>query len=249
MISIDKFKTLNEKTAIKKASIIVSSKIHDGRSVLDDYSTSLYKCLVGRNIVDKTTMESLIERVKNGENPILIAEYFKALSGLGDASWDYISPSSSPTRERVVRNCYLILDNIRSPYNVGAIFRSAESFGIKKIFLLGETASPKHPRAVRTSCGCDEIVPYEFIKIEDLSSHIEKGAFENIFSLECGGCDINDFDFPSSGCCVIGSEEFGVSAELLKLSKSIVSIPLYGLKGSLNVSVATGIALFKWFSP
>ena len=247
MISIDKFKTLTEKTAIKKASVIVSSKIHDGISVLDDYSIELYKCLVDMKVVKKDVMESLISRVKNGENPILIAEYFKALSGLGDVSWDYISPKHSPLRERSVKNCYLLLDNIRSPYNVGAIFRSAESFGIKKIFLLGATASPTHPRAVRTACGCDEIVPYEYIAIEDLSTVVEGEAFNNIFALECGGKDINSFEFPSSGCCIIGSEEFGVSEELLRLSKAIVSIPMYGLKGSLNVSVAAGIALFKWF--
>lgn len=247
MISIDKFKTLTEKTAIKKASVIVSSKIHDGISVLDDYSLKLYKCLVDRKIVKKDVMDSLIERVKKGENPVLIAEYFKALSGLGDVSWDYISPQHSPLRERIVKNCYLILDNIRSPYNVGAIFRSAESFGIKKIFLLGSTASPLHPRAVRTSCGSAEIVPYEYIHIENLASLVEQDAYKNIFALECGGKDINVFEFPVSGCCIIGSEEFGVSTELLKLSQDVVSIPMYGLKGSLNVSVAAGIALFKWF--
>ena len=97
MISIDKFKTLTEKTAIKKASVIVSSKIHDGISVLDDYSIELYKCLVDMKVVKKDVMESLISRVKNGENPILIAEYFKALSGLGDVSWDYIIAHAETT--------------------------------------------------------------------------------------------------------------------------------------------------------
>jgi TrmH family RNA methyltransferase len=72
------------------------------------------------------------------------------------------------------------------------------------------------------------------------------------FSLELGGTDLDSFDFPQKGACVIGSEEFGVSPALLSYcdrSLGRVSIPLSGTKGSLNVSVATGIMLYRWFTP
>lgn len=246
MISIDKFKTLKDKTALKKATVIISSKIHDGKSVLDDYSKAIYKHLYSNKIIDETLMKNLINRVENGENPLIIAEYFKGLSGLGDVNWDYINDKKTPLKSRVIMPHYLVLDNIRSPYNLGAIFRSAESFCIKKIFILGSESLPSHPRAIRTSCGTLDLVPYEFVTSEQLVKFLKDNPSIYPFSLECGGQSINTFNFPEEGICFIGNEEFGVSKEWLGLSRSIVSIPTFGLKGAINVSVASGILVSYW---
>lgn len=247
MISLEKFKALNEKTAIKKASVIVSSKIHDGKSTLDDYSLSMYEILKALPTVDSALLDSLIKRVQNGENPLLIAEYLKALSGLGDASWDYIKGIDSP-KSRIVNDFYLVLDNIRSPYNVGAIFRSAESFGVKKIYIIGSDGVLTHPRAVRTSAGTLTMVESEYVSEDEIVAIMENDKDAVPFALECGGEPLTKVNLPEKGYCIIGCEEFGVSKRLLSLSKHIVTITTGGLKGSLNVSVATGILLNSWYN-
>lgn len=247
MISLSKFKALNEKTAIKKASIIVSSKIHDGKSTLDDYSLSMYNILKSLPSVDAVLLDSLISRVQNGENPLLIAEYLKALSGLGDASWDYIKGIDSP-KARDVKDFCLVLDNIRSPYNVGAIFRSAESFGVKKIYIIGSDGILTHPRAIRTSAGTISAIESVYVSEDEIVSIIEKNEGAVPFALECGGESLQNVRLPEKGYCIIGSEEFGVSKRLLSISKHIVTINTGGLKGSLNVSVASGILLNAWYN-
>ena len=68
MIKIDKFKALKPSTALKKATVIISSKIHDGKSVLDDYSREVYKHLYSIGVVDPSIMDELIKRVEGGEN-------------------------------------------------------------------------------------------------------------------------------------------------------------------------------------
>lgn len=247
MISLSRLRSLTPKVAIKKASLIVSSKIHDGKSTTDDYCLSLYSILANLEEVDGALLFSLVERVKNGENPLLIAEYLKALSGLGDASFDYLKGHDS-TKKRDVRDFYLVLDHIRSPYNVGAIFRSAESFGVKKIYLLSDTDTLSHPRAVRTSAGTIDMVESEYVSDEAIKNIIKSDKEAVVFSLECGGESLSSFEFPQKGYCFIGGEEFGVSKQFLDISSHIVTINTGGLKGSLNVSVSTGILLNSWYN-
>jgi TrmH family RNA methyltransferase len=90
-----------------------------------------------------------------------------------------------------------------------------------------------------------EALPWEAVTVTTLASN----ASLPLFSLETGGVSLYDFQFPASGILVAGSEELGVSPaalDLCRASAGIVSIPGYGLKGSLNVGVALGIALAEW---
>ncbi|MDA3809570.1 MAG: TrmH family RNA methyltransferase [Spirochaetaceae bacterium] len=163
--------------------------------------------------------------------------------GAEPGDWDFEEDKNSERKERISGELNLFLDGIRSPFNVGSIFRSAESFGIKKIYLSEETASPEHNRAKRSSMGCTDIVPWTITTIDKLG-----GPF---FALELGGISLNDFTFPNEGTLIVGSEELGVSPDSLiaaDASLGRLSIRTGGIKGSLNVSVASGIALQKWFS-
>lgn len=141
----------------------------------------------------------------------------------------------------------IFLDDIRSPFNVGSIFRSSESFGVSKIILSQGTALPSHRRALRSSMGCTDIVPWE-VENADLRSLQEH---KNIFALELNGEPIDQFEFPDRGIAIIGSEELGVSPDCLKMADNSfgrVSIPLGGIKGSINVSVAFGILMYNWYN-
>lgn len=171
--------------------------------------------------------------------------YQRTLRLLGEsmADWDFTDTEGVlDEKARSIKPHHLFLDRVRSPFNVGSIFRSAESFCVDMLYLEKGTADPSADRAKRSARGATEVLPYRII--DSLTSL--PGPF---FALELGGEDISKFTFPKEGTCIIGSEETGVSPEALALADASfgrVSIPLYGAKGSLNVSVATGILLYMW---
>lgn len=172
-----------------------------------------------------------------------------AIIGTFPAEWDLvIAPHSNPTDENgIVKkrdffpNVCVYAEDIRSPFNIGSIFRSAEAMGAEKVYISPFCIDPNHPRAIRSGMGCIETLGWERKSLNDLPSDIP------IFALETGGTDINEFVFPKEGICIIGSEELGVSPEALrKADYGRVSIPMKGLKASLNVGVAFGILMQKW---
>ena len=170
--------------------------------------------------------------------------------GEDQADWDFVERASGvlDISQRYVSPHTVVIDRVRSPFNIGSLFRTADSFGVDEILLVAPATDPRHPRALRTARGCVDTVPWEELPIESLRERI---AGRPVFALELGGVDIRDFKFPEDGIAVVGSEELGVSPELLALADASlgrVSIPLAGTKGSLNVSVAAGILLHAWFS-
>lgn len=164
--------------------------------------------------------------------------------GISTADWDYsLSPRDGEARVEQRFPMTLFLEDLRSPFNVGSIFRSAEAFGVKNIILSPLTPGPEHLRVKRTAMGTDELLPWERGTLEDLDTR------ESVFALELGGQTLEDFEFPQKGICLLGTEELGLSPEALaRADQSLgrVSIPLYGKKASLNVAVATGILLEAW---
>ncbi|HOJ97948.1 MAG TPA: TrmH family RNA methyltransferase [Termitinemataceae bacterium] len=176
--------------------------------------------------------------------------------GVSVADWDFMDPEGNidVSKRRVFLGVHLYLDDVRSPFNIGSIFRTAESFGVEKIWLSPFCADPRHPRAVRSAMGCIEIVPWERLdSLEKKRNFFDECLRDRVslFALETGGTDLALFPFPQKGIMIIGSEELGVSPELLALadhSLGRVSIPTFGAKGSLNVAVATGITLQSWAS-
>lgn len=172
-----------------------------------------------------------------------------AIIGTFPAEWDLvIAPHASPTDENgVVRKreffpgMCVYAEDIRSPFNIGSIFRSAEAMGAEKVFISPHCIDPNQPRAIRSGMGCIETMGWEQLSLDELPADLP------VFALETGGTDINDFEFPEKGICIIGSEELGVSPEALaKATYGRVTIPMKGLKASLNVGVAFGILMQKW---
>jgi TrmH family RNA methyltransferase len=181
-------------------------------------------------------------RALNTARHILLAE-----TGRQTADWDFIDHSGrrDPGTRRSFPGMRVYLEDIRSPYNVGAMFRTAESFGAEKICLSPLCADPRHSRAARTAMGCVDLLPWE--RVENLTG-LGAGPF---FALETGGVPLPEFRFPAGAVLLAGSEELGLSPEALEVadgSLGRVTIPMYGVKGSLNVSVAFGIVMQAWAS-
>jgi TrmH family RNA methyltransferase len=180
-----------------------------------------------------------------------IHQFLLSVLGSEPSDWDFLDEEGAlDGGRRTVLPHILVLDRIRSPFNVGSVFRSADSFGIEEIWLVEGTADVDHPRCVKTARGCLETVPHRVMGEEALLARLEEQQLP-LFALELGGSDLAAFSFPRRGAAVIGSEEFGVSPGLLAYANDSlgrVSIRLGGTKGSLNVSVATGIMLWNWFA-
>jgi TrmH family RNA methyltransferase len=187
-----------------------------------------------------------LRRCLNTIHHLLMAE-----TGRYAADWDFTDTNGSldPRKRQIFTGMGVYLEDIRSPFNVGAMFRSAESFGVEKIFLSPLCADPEHPRAQRTAMGCTSVLPWERLETDSFTAADFGGA--PLFALETGGVPLEEFPFPSGGIMIAGSEELGVSpAALAAADASLgrVSIRTFGAKGSLNVSTAFGIAAQAWAS-
>jgi len=143
---------------------------------------------------------------------------------------------------------FLMLHNIRSMWNVGAMFRTADAAGIEKMILTGYTATPPRKEIEKTALGAEESVRWEYYAdpLDALAALKHEGV--KIFGLEISEGSrpysaVNTADFPI--CLVVGNEVEGIDQELLERCDEVLEIPQYGTKHSLNVAVAVGIALFE----
>ena len=147
---------------------------------------------------------------------------------------------------------YLILDNIRSQYNVGAIFRTADAAGVAKLFLVGYTPAPIDrfgrpvPELEKTSLGATKSVLWE--SVVDTLTLVKRLQAEGVtvVAVELTPTSVSLYDFvvPQNVAYIMGNEIEGVSPEVLAAVDVVVEIPMAGIKESLNVSVATGIILY-----
>lgn len=143
----------------------------------------------------------------------------------------------------------LCLDNLRSAYNVGSIFRTADAFGANQIILCGLTPTPLNPKLQKTALGSCQSVPWEhhcetLALLKTLKSTTPLIAFEICNQ----ALPLYTFQFPQSSCLIFGHEVRGVASPILKLCDAVVYIPQLGVKESLNVASAAAIALYEYRS-
>lgn len=141
----------------------------------------------------------------------------------------------------------LILDNIRSLFNVGAIFRIADGAGVNKIYLGGITGKPPEEKIRKVALGAEKSVAWEHHwQIWRIVDKLKKQGFQ-IVALEQTPKSIVYTKFKPKFplALIIGNEKSGVSPSLLKRVDKIIELPMHGIKESLNVSVAVGIAVYE----
>lgn len=143
---------------------------------------------------------------------------------------------------------YVLLNSIRSTYNVGSIFRTSDGAMIEKLYLCGYTPHPPKKEILKTALGSTESVNWEYIK--DPKEVILKFKTEGIkiCALELTDNSVPYYsvqaeDFPL--CVLVGNEITGVSQDLIDLCDFSIDIPQYGIKQSLNVAVAYGVTIFE----
>jgi 23S rRNA (guanosine2251-2'-O)-methyltransferase len=159
------------------------------------------------------------------------------------------------TRKKVL---YIIAHNIRSAHNVGAIFRTADGAGVKKIFLTGYTPSPydskknrfltqAHRRLSKTALGAEKKIIWESKKnIGFVMARLAKEKFQIIaLEKEDQATDFKKFKPCFPAALILGNEVRGIDRKVLKKCDAVISIPMRGKKESLNVTVAAGIAVYE----
>jgi 23S rRNA (guanosine2251-2'-O)-methyltransferase len=143
----------------------------------------------------------------------------------------------------------VMLDNIRSIYNVGSFFRTADGAGVKHVHLCGTTPTPKNPRLAKTALGAQESVPWTYYRNGLAAARSLKDKGMRLWALE-GGDESQPLpealkNLPGTPIVlVVGNEISGVDPGILDICDKIFSIPMNGIKTSLNAAVSFGIAIY-----
>jgi tRNA G18 (ribose-2'-O)-methylase SpoU len=141
----------------------------------------------------------------------------------------------------------VLLDNVRSMYNVGSFFRTADGIGLEKLYLSGITAYPPKNAISKTALGAEETVSWEhgWDALETITGL--RGRGYEIAAIETSLHSVDLFDWrPNYPVCVVfGHEVDGVRPEVLKMADTHVRIPMLGQKHSLNVATAGGVVLYE----
>lgn len=142
----------------------------------------------------------------------------------------------------------IILENIRSLHNVGSILRTADGAGWDKVYLTGYTGCPPDRRIEKVSLGAEEFLDWEHDPDPAHCVETLKKAGFNVLALEQTSQSVNLLEYQNTNeklALVLGNEVEGVTPELLTLCDQHVEIPMHGQKGSLNVSIAAGVAMYQ----
>ena len=141
----------------------------------------------------------------------------------------------------------LIVDNLRSVFNVGSLFRIAECLGISEIILCGISPGPEHPNMAKTALGTTERIAWRHIdQTKDAILQLKDMGYK-IYALETAepSASVYESSFDLPIALVVGNEALGIDPQILKICDAIVHLPVLGWKNSLNVSVAAAITLYQ----
>ena len=147
------------------------------------------------------------------------------------------------------RPIVVILDHVRSLYNVGSVFRSSDAFRVEAVYLCGITARPPHPEIHKTALGAEESVSWEYFdRTEDAVRRVKELGYKVLAIEQCEGSTmLQDFrrQPDESLAIILGNEVKGVGQDVVDMCDGCIEIPQWGTKHSLNVSVAAGIVLWQ----
>ena len=153
------------------------------------------------------------------------------------------------------KECVLVIDTIRSAHNTGSMFRTADGAGVSRIILTGYTPAPiekgkARPDIAKVALGAEISILWEKVDtaVEALSKLKKEGYAILVLEKMEGSQPLFEYESPKKFALFVGNEVDGVPQEVLNLCDAILEIPMRGVKESLNVSVAAGVALYALLS-
>jgi len=145
----------------------------------------------------------------------------------------------------------VVLDNVRSAYNVGSVFRTCDAFAIEGIYLCGITAQPPNRELMKTSLGSTDSIPWKYFKSNEEAVRDLKSSGHQIVLIEQTDESISlEQFFPEKEkkyALIFGNEVEGIADVILPLAEIALEIPQFGTKHSFNISVSAGIVLWNFF--
>lgn len=157
---------------------------------------------------------------------------------------------SSYNKKEQENEVHLILDNLRSSFNVGSLFRSAEAFGVTRVHLCGYTATPENSKTAKAALGAEEWVKWSYWEntLQCLDTLSKDGLSIYAFETCEGSTDINLVKPTFPAAILLGNERYGLASPALNRAHHLINVPLSGRKNSLNVSVCGAIAMQRFLS-
>ncbi len=185
----------------------------------------------------------LIDRNQFGERcPVCLSETKAVAEGR------LTQESGDGTEQAADSGLEVVVDNVRSAWNVGSMFRSAEGFGIRRVYLCGISATPEHDEVKKTALGAQDIVIWSAHKNAVKLVNDLKAAGKQIWALEgtVASQSLDDLlrecPAPNDLVLVVGNEQTGIDPGVLELADQVVHIEMHGRKQSFNVAVAFAVA-------
>lgn len=155
-------------------------------------------------------------------------------------------PAAAPPKAGVLP-AWGLLDNVRSAWNVGSMFRTADAAGLAGLYLGGFTPTPPRPDMEKTALGATETVPWDYWPDAAACARAVRAGGVPLVVLEQapGAVDWEAAELPFPHCFVVGHEVRGVCPEVLAQADLVVEIPMFGAKRSLNVAVSFGLLAYE----
>jgi len=143
----------------------------------------------------------------------------------------------------------VVLENIRSAYNVGSVFRTADAFLIEAIYIIGYSAKPPHKEIKKTALGAEETVDWKYFKTSEEAIALLKAKKYKVYAVEQaeGSYKLHSAGFRQNEkiAVVFGNEVSGVEQSTIHLCEGCIEIPQLGMKHSLNIATAAGVVLWE----
>ncbi len=142
---------------------------------------------------------------------------------------------------------YVVLDSLRSAFNVGSILRTSDAAGVRTVYLCGVTAHPPNRKLEKTALGAADHVQWKYLKTtEDALAELRELGVPLIgIETVADSTPYGEFTFPNPVAVVFGHEIYGISEPAIALLDKVVRIPMQGYKTTINVATAAGIVLFE----
>ena len=150
-----------------------------------------------------------------------------------------------PSPETAAMPLILVADSLRSAFNIGGIFRSAECFGAASLWLCGYSANPSSPHVAESALGTQKLVRWRTFtsSLEAIAELHASGVHVIALETVAGAVSIDSFEWPFPCALVLGNERFGLAPDVVDACDTCIQIPMHGRKNSLNVATATAVAL------
>jgi 23S rRNA (guanosine2251-2'-O)-methyltransferase len=142
-----------------------------------------------------------------------------------------------------------VLENVRSAYNVGSLFRTADAFLLEAVYICGYTAYPPHKEIKKTALGAEETVSWEYFKNVGDAIELLRTRNYQVYAVEqtVNSHSLQDLDFQKDEkiAVIFGNEVTGVEQSTIGLTDGCIEIPQLGMKHSLNIATAAGVVIWE----